>query len=86
MLVEYVAAMDLRVGDQVIPDTGIPICRVVLHRLEGAPPHVVVRYAEIPRKEHLLPHNNAAPRPNRWPAHQANPIYLDRTNTNMSSK
>jgi hypothetical protein len=48
MIVEYVAAMDLRIGDLVIPDSGVPTCRVTLHRLEGTPAHVVVQFAEIP--------------------------------------
>ena len=61
MIVEYVAAMNLRIGDLVIPDTGVPACRVVLHRLEGAPPHAVVQNAEIPGSEHLLSRNHDAP-------------------------
>lgn len=55
MIVEYVAAMNLRIGDLVIPDTGVPACRVVLHRLDGAPPHAVVQYAEIPGRSICYP-------------------------------
>ena len=55
MIVEYVAAKDLRIGDLVIPDTGVPMCRVTLHRLEGTPAHAVVQYAEIPGKNITYP-------------------------------
>ncbi len=55
MIVEYVPAMNLRIGDLVIPDNGVPPCRVVLHRLEGVPAHVVVQYAEIPGKNICYP-------------------------------
>ena len=42
-----VTAVNLRIGDTVIPDHG-PRRRVTLHRLEGAHPVVVVQYEGIP--------------------------------------
>lgn len=50
MRVEYVAAMNLRIGDLVIPDTGGHAQRITLHRLEGTPPHAVIQYEAIPGK------------------------------------
>jgi len=46
-LVRTVTAMQLQLGDVVIPDTG-PHRHVTLHRLQGAHPVVAVQYAEIP--------------------------------------
>src|SRR5664279_5563424 len=45
--VRTVTALNLRVGDTVIPDHG-PHRRVTLHRLEGAHPVVVVQYEGVP--------------------------------------
>jgi len=45
--VRTVIALNLRVGDTVIPDHG-PHRRVTLHRLEGAHPVVVVQYEGVP--------------------------------------
>jgi hypothetical protein len=45
--VRTVTALNLRVGDTVIPDHG-PHRRVILHRLEGAHPVVVVQYEGVP--------------------------------------
>ena len=50
MIVEYVAAMNLRIGDLVIPDAGGPAQRVTLHRLQGTPPYAAVQYEAIPGK------------------------------------
>jgi hypothetical protein len=47
MHVHYVPAYDLRIGDLVIPDNGLPR-RVTAHRLEGTPARAVVEYAGIP--------------------------------------
>ena len=46
-LVRTVTAMQLQLGDVVIPDTG-PRRHVTQHRLQGAHPVVAVQYAEIP--------------------------------------
>ena len=45
--VRTVTALNLRVGDTVIPDHG-PHRRVTLHRLEGTHPVVVVQYEGVP--------------------------------------
>jgi len=45
--VRTVTALNLRVGDVVIPDHG-PHRRITLHRLEGAHPVVVVQYDGVP--------------------------------------
>ena len=47
MNVRYVPAMNLRIGDIVVPDEGRPR-RVTMHRIEGAHPYVVVGYEGIP--------------------------------------
>jgi len=46
-LVRTVTALQLRIGDVVIPDHG-PRQRVTLHRVQGAHPVVAVQFAEIP--------------------------------------
>ena len=46
-LVRTVTALDLRLGDVVIPDHG-PHQRVTLHRVQGAHPVVAVQFAGIP--------------------------------------
>ena len=46
-LVRTITAMQLRLGDVVIPDTG-PHRRVTQHRIQGAHPLVAVQFAEIP--------------------------------------
>ena len=46
-LVRTVTALDLRLGDVVIPDRG-PHQRVTLHRVQGAHPVVAVQFAGIP--------------------------------------
>jgi len=46
-LVRTITAIQLRLGDVVIPDKG-PRQHVTLHRLQGAHPVVAVQYAEIP--------------------------------------
>ena len=46
-LVRTITAMQLQLGDVVIPDTG-PRRHVTLHRLQGAHPVVAVQFAEIP--------------------------------------
>ena len=46
-LVRTVTALDLRLGDVVIPDHG-PHRRVTLHRVQGAHPVVAVQFAGIP--------------------------------------
>ena len=55
MIVEYVPAMDLRIGDLVILDTGGRPQRITLHRLEGTPPHAVIHYEGIPGKAFSYP-------------------------------
>ena len=45
--VRTITALNLRLGDTVIPDHG-PRRRVTLHRIEGAHPVVVVQYEGIP--------------------------------------
>lgn len=45
--VRTVTALNLRMGDTVIPDHG-PRRRVTLHRLEGAHPVVVVQFDGVP--------------------------------------
>ncbi len=55
MIVEYVPAMDLRIGDLVVPDNGGSPQRITLHRLEGTPAHAVIQYAEIPGKNICYP-------------------------------
>ena len=46
-LVRTITAMQLQLGDVVIPDTG-PHRHVTQHRIQGAHPVVAVQYAEIP--------------------------------------
>ena len=46
-LVRTVTALELRLGDIVIPDHG-PHQRVTLHRVQGAHPVVAVQFAGIP--------------------------------------
>ena len=46
-LVRTITAMQLQLGDVVIPDTG-PRRHVTQHRIQGAHPVVAVQYAEIP--------------------------------------
>jgi hypothetical protein len=46
-LVRTISALQLQLGDVVIPDTG-PRRHVTQHRLQGAHPVVAVQYAEIP--------------------------------------
>ena len=46
-LVRTITALQLQLGDVVIPDTG-PRRHVTLHRLQGAHPVVAVQFAEIP--------------------------------------
>ena len=46
-LVRTISAMQLQLGDVVIPDTG-PRRHVTLHRIQGAHPVVAVQFAEIP--------------------------------------
>ena len=46
-LLRTVTALDLRLGDVVIPDHG-PHRRVTLHRVQGAHPVVAVQFAGIP--------------------------------------
>ena len=57
--VRTVTALNLRVGDVVIPDHG-PHRRVTLHRLEGAHPVVVVQYDGVTGGQHLLSAVDAA--------------------------
>lgn len=49
-----VSALNLHVGDTVIPDHG-PRRRVTMHRLQGAHPVVVVQYEGIPGASTLYP-------------------------------
>lgn len=44
MTTRTVPAAQLHIGDLVLPDTG-PARRITLHRLQGAPPVVVLAYA-----------------------------------------
>lgn len=53
-LVRTITAMQLQLGDVVIPDTG-PHRHVTLHRLQGAHPVVAVQYAEIPGQTTYYP-------------------------------
>jgi hypothetical protein len=46
-LVRTITAMQLRLGDVVIPDIG-PRRHVTQHRIQGAHPVVAVQYAEMP--------------------------------------
>jgi len=46
-VVRTVTALQLRIGDVVIPDHG-PHQHVTLHRIQGAHPVVAVQFAEIP--------------------------------------
>jgi hypothetical protein len=46
-IVRTVTALNLRLGDIVVPDRG-PHRRVTLHRVQGAHPVVVVEYEGIP--------------------------------------
>ena len=55
-LVRTVTALDLRLGDVVIPDRG-PHQRVTLHRVQGAPPVVAVQFAGIPGTTSYYPPN-----------------------------
>lgn len=52
--VRTITAMNLRLGDIVVPDHG-PRRRVTLHRLEGAHPVVVVQYEGVPGVSTLYP-------------------------------
>ena len=53
-LVRTITAMQLQLGDVVIPDKG-PRQHVTLHRLQGAHPVVAVQYAETPGATTLYP-------------------------------
>lgn len=53
-LVRTVTAMQLQLGDVVIPDKG-PRQHVTLHRIQGAHPVVAVQYAETPGTITLYP-------------------------------
>lgn len=53
-LVRTVTAMQLQLGDVVIPDKG-PRQHVSLHRIQGAHPVVAVQYAETPGATTLYP-------------------------------
>ena len=53
-LVRTVTAMQLQLGDVVIPDTG-PHRHVTQHRIQGAHPVVAVQYAEAPGAITLYP-------------------------------
>lgn len=53
-LVRTITAMQLQLGDVVIPDKG-PRQHVTLHRLQGAHPVVAVQYAENPGATTLYP-------------------------------
>ena len=55
-LVRTVTAVDLRLGDVVIPDHG-PHQRVTLHRVQGAHPVVAVQFAGIPGATAYYPPN-----------------------------
>ncbi len=53
-LVRTITAMQLQLGDVVIPDKG-PRQHVTLHRIQGAHPVVAVQYAETPGATTLYP-------------------------------
>lgn len=53
-LVRTITAMQLQLGDVVIPDKG-PRQHVTLHRIQGAHPVVAVQYAETPGATALYP-------------------------------
>ena len=53
-LVRTITALQLQLGDVVIPDTG-PRRHVTLHRLQGAQPVVAVQFAEIPGATSFYP-------------------------------
>jgi len=53
-LVRTITAMQLQLGDVVVPDTG-PRRHVTLHRLQGAHPVVAVQFAEIPGETSYYP-------------------------------
>lgn len=53
-LVRTITAMQLRLGDVVVPDKG-PRRHVTLHRIQGAHPVVAVQYAEAPGAITLYP-------------------------------
>ena len=55
-LVRTVTALELRLGDIVIPDHG-PHQRVTLHRVQGAHPVVAVQFAGIPGATSYYPPN-----------------------------
>ena len=55
-LVRTVTAVELRLGDVVIPDHG-PHQRVTLHRVQGAHPVVAVQFAGIPGTTSYYPPN-----------------------------
>ncbi|HEY5116230.1 MAG TPA: hypothetical protein VIJ00_11960 [Nakamurella sp.] len=55
-LVRTVTALDLRLGDVVIPDHG-PHQRVTLHRVQGAHPVVAVQFAGVPGVTSYYPPN-----------------------------
>ena len=55
-LVRTVTALQLRIGDVVIPDHG-PHQHVTLHRIQGAHPVVAVQFAEIPGATAYFPPN-----------------------------
>ena len=54
--VRTVTALELRLGDVVIPDHG-PHRRVTLHRVQGAHPVVAVQFAGIPGATSYYPPN-----------------------------
>ena len=75
-LVRTVTALELRLGDIVIPDHG-PHQRVTLHRVQGAHPVVAVQFAGIPGATSYYPpnlplliedptENTASARPGSW--------------------
>ena len=53
-LVRTVTAMQLLLGDVVLPDKG-PRQHITLHRIQGAHPVVAVQYAETPGATTLYP-------------------------------
>jgi hypothetical protein len=55
-LVRTVTALELRLGDIVIPDHGLHQ-RVTLHRVQGAHPVVAVQFAGIPGATSYYPPN-----------------------------
>ena len=55
-VVRTVTALQLRIGDVVIPDH-VPAQHVTLHRIQGAHPVVAVQFAEIPGATAYFPPN-----------------------------